>query len=260
MKKTLVVGVGEVGGALAQVLETSGPVVRLDLEPIEIQGPIGVMHICLPYDDGARFESAAAGYIRQFQPELTIINSTVAPGTTRRIAVATGAQVAFSPVRGKHVRMVADLKRYTKFVAATSRDAALKAQDHFKQAELNTRLMNKVETLELAKLAETTYFGVLIAFAQELNRYVERIDGDYFEATSFFEEIEFLPRTRYFPGFVGGHCVIPNILLLRRAGGSALLDAVLGSNERRAVELGLEQTSSSKRGAEANGRATAANR
>ena len=36
---------------------------------------------------------------------------------------------------------------------------------------MKTRLIEAPETLELAKLAETTYFGVIIAFAQELNRY-----------------------------------------------------------------------------------------
>ena len=56
----------------------------------------------------------------------------------------------------------------------------------------------EVESLELAKLAETTYFGVCIAFAQEMNRYAERVGGDYSEAIDFFEEVDFLPRQRYF--------------------------------------------------------------
>jgi len=49
--------------------------------------------------------------------------------------------------------------------------------------------------------------------------------------------VDFLPRTRYSPGFIGGHCVIPNINLLRRIARSPLLDAVLDSNRRRADEL-----------------------
>ena len=102
---------------------------------------------------------------------------------------------------------------------------------------MKTRRMDKPETLELAKLAETTYFGVQIAFAQDLDRYARRVGGDYDEAIDFFEEVPFLPQTRYFPGIIGGHCVIPNIQLLRKVAGSPLLDAILESNAQRTSEL-----------------------
>ena len=77
----------------------------------------------------------------------------------------------------------------------------------------------------------------MIAFAQEMNRYAATVDANYDEAVSFFDEVDFLPQTRYFPGFIGGHCVIPNINLLQRIAHSPLLEAVLDSNRRRAEEL-----------------------
>jgi UDP-N-acetyl-D-mannosaminuronate dehydrogenase len=235
--KTLVVGLGEVGGALATVLDRRRKVLRLDVAPVEIEEPIDVMHICYPYQSREQFETAALGYIERFAPALTIINSTVAPGTTRAIARAARARIAYSPVRGKHARMSDDMIKYFKFVAAADLETAREAEDHFEAAGFKTRRMNRIETLELAKLAETTYFGVLIAFAQELNRYCEALESDYYEATEFFEEIDFLPGNRYFPGFIGGHCVIPNIHLLQTVARSPLLEAVLHSNDRRALEL-----------------------
>ena len=234
--RTLVVGLGEVGGALAQVLERSGPVLKHDIERVEIEGPIGVMHLCIPFSSQAQYERIALEYLERFRPALAIINSTVLPGTTRSIGIKSGARVAFSPVRGKHVRMVEDLAHYTKFVAAVDPQVAAMAVRHFESVGLKPRTMSKVETLELAKLAETTYFGVLIAFAQELNRFAEHLRADYFEATDFFEEVDFLPRTKYFPGFIGGHCVIPNIQLLQQLRSSGLLDAILKSNDQRARE------------------------
>ncbi len=239
---TLVVGMGEVGAALADVLEKHRPVLRHDIEPCDFEQPIDVMHICFPFHHGG-FVDAACRYIERFKPRLTVINSTVLPGTSRAIAERTCAPVAYSPVRGKHVRMAQDLLRYVKFVAATDIDTAAYVERHFQAAGMKTARTSRPETLELAKLAETTYFGALIAFAQELNRYAERIDADYFEITSFFEEIDFLPRTRYFPGFIGGHCVIPNIELLLRLAETPLLRSILDSNNRRAIELG-EKTSS----------------
>jgi hypothetical protein len=235
--KTLVVGLGEVGGALAEVLERKESVLRHDLEPREFNEPIGIMHLCIPFQSRQQFEPAACEYIRRFKPELTIINSTVLPGTTRSIAQQAGAPVAYSPVRGKHVKMGQDLLYYAKFIAAAEDDWAARAEQHFRAHRMKTRRIAKPETLEVAKLGETTYFGAIIAFAQELNRYVERAGGDYDEATTFFDEVAFLPRQKYFPGFIGGHCVIPNINLLLKIAPAPLFEAILDSNQRREKEL-----------------------
>jgi UDP-glucose/GDP-mannose dehydrogenase family, central domain len=234
---TLVVGLGEVGGALSQVLRRTGRVLEHDIERCEFDEPIGVMHLCIPFKRQADFEATALSYIQRFKPELTIINSTVVPGTSRAIAERAKSPIAYSPVRGKHIRMAEDLLRYRKFVAGSDDNAASRAAEHFRAAGMTTQCISKLETLELAKLGETTYFGVLIAFAQELNRYANRVDGDYAEALDFFEEVDFLPNTKYFPGFIGGHCVIPNIDLMRTIASSPMLEAVLESNRLRVEEL-----------------------
>ena len=234
----LVVGLGEVGSALAQVLKRNGRrIFEHDIERREFDAPIGVMHLCFPFTRQADFEEIAFSYIERFKPELTIINSTVVPGTSRAIAERASVSIAYSPVRGKHVRMAEDLLKYRKFVAGTDEETANRAAEHFREAGMTTQCISRLETLELAKLGETTYFGVLIAFAQELNRYANRVDGDYEEALDFFEEVDFLPRTKYYPGFIGGHCVIPNIQLLRSLASSPMLEAVLESNRLRAGEL-----------------------
>ena len=234
---TLVVGLGEVGGALASVLERGGKVLTHDLERREFAEQISVMHLCVPFREPGDYAAICLSYMRRFRPALTIINSTVVPGTTRKIAQASGMPVAFSPVRGKHVRMEADLLRYTKFVAAPDPAAARYAEEHFRLAGLNTGTLHPPEILELAKLAETSYFGLLIAFAQELNRYAEQVGGSYADATRLFDEVSFLPDCKFFPGFIGGHCVIPNIHLLLELGSSPLFDAILESNARKAAEL-----------------------
>lgn len=253
---TLVVGLGEVGSALSQMLRRTGHVLEHDIERREFDEPIGVMHLCVPFTRPADFQAIALSYIKRFEPELTIINSTVIPGTSRAIAERTSAPIAYSPVRGKHVRMAEDLLKYRKFVAGSDEKTATRAAEHFRAAGMTTQCISKLETLELAKLAETTYFGVLIAFAQELNRYANRVDGDYAEALDFFEEVDFLPRTKYYPGFIGGHCVIPNIELLRTVASSPMLEAVLESNLRRCDELDNEGKMALSTETKVNGPAT----
>jgi hypothetical protein len=139
----LVVGLGEVGSALAQVLRRGGRVLEHDLERREFDEPIGVMHLCFPFTRQADFEELALSYIGRFKPELTIINSTVIPGTSRAIAERSSAPIAYSPVRGKHVCMAQDLLKYRKFVAGSDDIAANRAAAHFRAAGMNTQCISR---------------------------------------------------------------------------------------------------------------------
>ena len=83
---------------------------------------------------------------------------------------------------------------------------------------MKTRLLSSPEATEIAKLTETTYFGLLIAWAQEVERYCMELGANYDEVVSFYDEIKFFPPAKYFPGAIGGHCVMPNIAILLQKG------------------------------------------
>jgi UDP-glucose/GDP-mannose dehydrogenase family protein len=110
--------------------------------------------------------------------------------------------------------------------------------EHFGQVGIKTKLLSSPEATEIAKLTETTYFGLLIAWAQEVERYCMKLDADYDQVVSFYEEIKFFPPVKYFPGVIGGHCVMPNIALLRQQFPSGLLEAVATSNTLKQKNLG----------------------
>jgi hypothetical protein len=42
--------------------------------------------------------------------------------------------------------------------------------------------------------------------------------------------VKFFPPVKYFPGVIGGHCVMPNIEILSRIGPSDILAAIQASN------------------------------
>ena len=71
--RTLVVGLGEVGAALAAILDRNETVLRHDLERVKIAGPVGTMHLCIPFQSPGQFETVALGYIDRFQPARTIV-------------------------------------------------------------------------------------------------------------------------------------------------------------------------------------------
>ena len=109
-------------------------------------------------------------------------------------------------------------------------------ENHFSLAGITTQRMSSPEALELAKILETSYFGVLVAWAQEMDRFAEAVDADYWETTDFFEEIDFFPPVGFQPGYIGGHCVMPNLELLEQVRPSPFIDAMRESNSRRARE------------------------
>lgn len=226
----LVVGVGEVGGPLADLLETKRTVVRLDAEPADVEEKVSTMHVCFPYDDS--FPDSVVGLITKHNPKLTVVHSTVVPGTTRSIAHGTGWAVAYSPIRGRHGEMKEDLVRYAKFFAAADYRGRRIASDYFCRLDLfRTEYVFPVEALELAKLVETSYSGLLIAWAQELERFCEELGVGRTEALALTEEVEYFPRYAFYPGHIKGHCIMDNLDLLEQIRPSPLIDAIRASNE-----------------------------
>ena len=233
INNVVVAGLGEVGRPIFQLACKYHQAVGVDVSPpAERVEQVEVLHICYPFAI-RDFIGETVRYIELFDPTLTIINSTVAVGTTRRIAERTGAVVVNSPVRGKHARMHEDLLKYTKFVGAIDRASGEHAAEHFQSMGMKTRILSSPEATELAKLIETTYFGLIIAWAQEVERYCDQWGEDYDEVVSIFEEIKYLPPVKYFPGVIGGHCVMPNIAILSEFTDSAILQAIQASNKAK---------------------------
>ena len=234
-EKTVVIGLGEVGRPLRDLIaQTGADVLGVDAGPVEMPAPgtVAVMHICIPFeiDD---FVGQTAGYVDCLQPELTVINSTVGVGTTRAVHERTGARIVHSPIRGKHARMFEELTYYDKFIGPIDAEAGILAKQHFESVGMTTRMLSSPEASELAKLTETTYFGVLIAWAQEVERYCEAVGVDYDEVVAIYEQIGYLPPVTFSPGIIGGHCVMPNIEILKEIADTPLLQAVRWSNARR---------------------------
>jgi UDP-N-acetyl-D-mannosaminuronate dehydrogenase len=242
---TVVVGLGEVGKPLYTILQNHEPsTIGIDITPVPVEQPVGILHVCFPLVNGTQFQSAVEGYAIKYSPSVIVINSTVVPGTTRAIEKSTGIACVYSPVRGKHTKMVDELQTYVKFVAGTDGLAAERVQAHFKAAGIPSETMSAPEALELAKLLETTYFGLLIAWAQEMNRFAVKMDADYLEVGKFFKEIAYLPNVLFQPGHIGGHCVMPNIALLQQCFQSEFLEVMKRSNEARKLELAEEKQAS----------------
>ncbi|HEU5487711.1 MAG TPA: hypothetical protein VFV16_02705, partial [Candidatus Nitrosotalea sp.] len=178
------------------------------------------LHICIPFSDN--FIKNVISLYEQFNPEALVIHSTISPGTTSKLQSKLTIPVIYSATRGVHKRMLNDLKRYTKFYAIESDApkkewASSKYVQLMKKAGVKTKQMSSPLTLELAKIVvDTSYYGWLINYAQLSNMIAIQHKVNYDEMWSFADEIhKYLGnRPKMFPGFIGGHCVIPNLDLM----------------------------------------------
>ena len=76
----LVVGLGEIGGPLLEILREAHDAAGRDIEDRPFDG-VQVLHLCFPYTSD--FVSSASRYVSLYEPGVVVVNSTVVPGTTR---------------------------------------------------------------------------------------------------------------------------------------------------------------------------------
>ena len=228
IKKNLVAGLGEIGNPIFLLLSKNFPTLSYDINPklkkskIDLNKEnISFLHICIPFTNN--FLKNVISLYKKFNPEVIVIHSTISPGTTLSIQKKLPIPIIYSATRGVHKRMLNDLKRYSKFYALYSNAPKAKwASESFsklmKKCNIKTKKMSSPITLELAKIVvDTSYYGWLINYAQISNLIATKYGVNYDEMWSFSDEIhKFLGnRPKMFPGFIGGHCVIPNLDLVK---------------------------------------------
>ena len=248
MKKDVVAGLGEIGYPILKFLSKNQITVGYDVDERLMnkskfkkfqETQTSFLHIAIPVT--SKFEPNILQLYKKFKPECIVMHSTVGPGTTEKIQEKLDVPLIYSATRGVHKRMLKDIKRYTKFFAisktAPKKQWATKAFSRkMKNCGVKTKQMSKPETLELAKIVcDTSYLGWLVNFAQISNVISKQYNVDYDEMWTFSEEIhKFLGnRPKMYPGYIGGHCVIPNLDLIH----NQTLDLIKKINTRYSKKI-----------------------
>lgn len=217
--KTLILGRGEVGTALAAVLKNYLPDTydRTDYYDVA-NGPYDIIHICFGYSD--EFVDAVRDYQERYKPRYTVIHSTVPVGTSAEL------DAIHSPIRGIHPNLEDGIRTFVKLIGGSK---ASEVADYFRRAGLRVCLFDKSETTELAKLLETESYRVNIEFAHRAKQLCDEMGLSYHEvytlqAQSYNEGYVALGRSEYCRPVlqpimtpIGGHCVMPNKALLEES-------------------------------------------
>jgi len=236
-----ILGYGEIGSSLARFYDSANsPQVKIkDLNRDDGLQGVDILHICIPYND--KFIDIVKKEIKTNKPKLTIIHSTTAPGTTKKI----GGMVVHSFVRGVHPYLYEGIKTFVKYIGADSKEAGEMAKKHLESLGIKTKLVYPSKTSELAKLFCTTYYGLCIAWHGEMAKICKQ------EGVNFDDAVTELNKT-YNEGYtklgktnvvrpvlfapengIGGHCVVPNVKILKKYYKSKALDLILDYEKKR---------------------------
>lgn len=243
----VVIGCGEIGRPIARLCSTvHEDVICIDKDTVVDYDTIGmssVMHVCLP-GNMPNFVGIVKNYVVRINPELVIVHSTTAPGTMNELADFVGVDyIVHSQVHGKHRcgKMLADMLRHQKFIAADSDIAVGAAINHLKEigfAEEKLVILPKLISGELVKIFATSLFALLIAYAQEIKR-IGVQHGIEYEVLSLFKNLETsdFDFSTITPGVIGGHCLMQNIGLLNKTHKTLFAEFIKKSNDLYKKEI-----------------------
>lgn len=235
--RNLVIGYGEIGQAIEANLKTTGKlkVWHRDKKPGFVQHKnIEALHICYPYSKD--FIDITQNYIRQYDPRLVIVYSTVPVGTCD----ALGNDVVHSPVEGRHPDLTESVHRGMRWMGSKNKKALALAQNLWLDAGLNITPVNSSQATELLKLTSTTLYGINLAFADYRAKVAAELgvnyelfkswDSDY---NDMYKSLGYAAKFQRYVldapnGKIGGHCVVPNAELLYAQYPDELVNIVKG--------------------------------
>jgi len=217
-----ILGFGEVGQAIAKFYGSAGSSQAKikDMKRDDGLKGVEILHICLPWNNG--FVEIVKKEIKQIGPKITIIHSTVAPFTTKKI----GGMVVHSPIRGIHPNLYLGIKTFVKYVGADNKKAGELAKKHLESLGIKTKLLTPSAATEALKLWDTAQYAWMIVLNKEIKKWCDKkglnFNAVYSEANKSYNEgyrklgkLEVIrPYLKYIPGEIGGHCLIPNCYLL----------------------------------------------
>ena len=246
MKKILIMGYGETGKAIS-MMYTGAYDVQIS-DPYKghswITMPVDVLNVCIPYSE--KFIQNIYNMMVDSGAELTIIHSPVPPGTTENLGsmVTEGHEIVHSPVRGVHPNLLEGLKTFTKYVGGDTIKSLQLAMGHLSALEYKISAVSSSRVTEVGKLLSTSYYGVVIAWHEEMKEICEQFDVPFEQTVTDFNNTYndgYLtlgmphvtrPTLTTPDGPIGGHCVVPNAKLLKQAGvESDGLDMILRCGE-----------------------------
>jgi len=235
LKTAGIIGYGQIGKTIAKFYNS--PKIK-DLNRNDNLKGVDVLNICIPYSED--FIKIVKKEIAEIKPKLTIIHSTVEPGTTKKI----GGMVVHSPIRGVHPNLYEGIKKMVKYIGADILEAGIMAEEHIRNLGIEPKAFGPSIITEMGKLLDTTYYGLCIAWHGEAKKICDKFKIPFEQAMTHFNETynegyiklgkKNVVRPVLYPpkdNIIGRHCIIPNAKILKKHFNSEALDLILKYNK-----------------------------
>ena len=232
----IIIGNGETGKAIYGLYgkrQYNVSIIDIDSPLIDVNN-IDVMNICIPYSKN--FIHIVQEYIKQYKPKLTIIHSTVLPGTTKQISTLN---IVYSPIIGIHPELFKSLNTFKKFIGADNKRSLSLAKRHFKKIKIKFIILKNSKTVETAKILSTLYYGMCIAFHDDVDKLCNKNNIPFNDVmtkwnTEYNRGYKLLGKPNVIrpvltppKGKIGGHCIIPNAETIKGYFKSDVLNIIL---------------------------------
>jgi hypothetical protein len=195
IEKGVIVGLGEVGASWFKVLSEFSDldirgtdIIKGDRERRIDKNGDGemVLHACIPYIEG--FEGVVSDYIKQYKPNLVIVNTSCRMGSTRKIYERTNVPMVHVPVRGVHPNIDKGIKTFVNAIGPINDLSAKLAEEYFDSLGIIHQTFKSPEESELAKILDTTYYGWNILFSKRIFELCEAKGLDFENVYKRFNE------------------------------------------------------------------------
>lgn len=244
-----ILGNGEIGSSLHRVYAQSGfteVAIRDPCQGLDANlASCDLLNVCIPFVSYDQFVSA----LQELELRdgcVVVIHSTVGFGCTDRLqADLSGLILAHSPVRGVHPSLVDGLLTFEKYVGVSDAffaDESVKALlvQHMRSLKMKPVVCRARES-ELAKLVSTTLYGMNIAAVTDVSEMCEKSGVDFSTVFTRWQTgynsgytslgkpnvcrpvLTPVPRTAEGDRVIGGHCVLPNCVILEKEHGETSL-------------------------------------
>lgn len=145
--------------------------------------------VCVPtpsMPDGACDTSIVEDVVEWLESEIIVVRSTVAPGTTERLAMATGKRVVFQPEYGPGEspdHPYADVRDIGWMILGGPREWTAPVHDLYQRVVRSEVVIQQTDatTAELAKYMENAFLAAKVLFCNEFYDIAQSMGVDYRE-------------------------------------------------------------------------------
>jgi len=248
-----ILGYGEIGSSIMGVYDLAG------FEGVKVRdarmgfnddfSDCDLVNICIPFFGYDEFISVVNG-LGLKDGAVIVIQSTIGIGTTDKLqALLPNIVCVHSPVRGVHPNLTQGLLTFEKYMGISEmyfsdESVCLKVRTHLTSLNMKPVVCRARES-ELAKMVSTTLYGVNIAAVNDVSDMCDK-HGVNFDTVFTRWQVGYnegyttlgksnvcrpvltpIPKNDKGERVIGGHCVLPNSVILKNMGEDAIADYVL---------------------------------